>query len=205
MSSDACLSCFGALCAPHRPPLRAEGSPLPGRAQIGPAPVLPRRQDERTGHWKEKLQQCTGPFPQEATSSIGHRGAALMFPSTGKEAYMASRAMGRRHHRMRRDIYKRPPSWVCRHSQCDLHTTTNILAVPALASKCTQGFSPADPATGQEGFRQNAATQRHYAREFKQLTRQDGRRHTRRHQPSPITMNGTPRWRTDLYRQFRPR
>ena len=37
---------------------------------------------------------------------------------------------------------------VCRHSQCDLHTTTNILAIPELAAKCTQPFTPADPATG---------------------------------------------------------
>ena len=39
---------------------------------------------------------------------------------------------------------------VCRHSQCDLHTTTNILSVPALAAKCTQPFSPADPASGKK-------------------------------------------------------
>jgi glycerophosphoryl diester phosphodiesterase len=31
---------------------------------------------------------------------------------------------------------------VCRHSQCDLHTTTNILATP-LAAKCSQQFAPA--------------------------------------------------------------
>ena len=33
---------------------------------------------------------------------------------------------------------------VCRHSQCDLHTTTNILYIPALANKCTTPFTPAD-------------------------------------------------------------
>ena len=32
---------------------------------------------------------------------------------------------------------------VCRHDQCDLHTTTNILLTP-LAKKCTKGFSPAE-------------------------------------------------------------
>lgn len=31
---------------------------------------------------------------------------------------------------------------VCRHSQCDLHTTTNILVTP-LASKCTTPCTPA--------------------------------------------------------------
>ena len=39
---------------------------------------------------------------------------------------------------------------VCRHAQCDLHTTTNILAVPELAAKCTQPFTPADPQAGTE-------------------------------------------------------
>jgi glycerophosphoryl diester phosphodiesterase len=32
---------------------------------------------------------------------------------------------------------------VCRHAQCDLHTTTNILATP-LAAKCSKGFAPAE-------------------------------------------------------------
>ena len=31
---------------------------------------------------------------------------------------------------------------VCRHDQCDLHTTTNILLTP-LAAKCSQPFAPA--------------------------------------------------------------
>lgn len=37
---------------------------------------------------------------------------------------------------------------VCRHSNCDLHYTTNILTKPDLAAKCTEPFTPADPATG---------------------------------------------------------
>jgi len=38
---------------------------------------------------------------------------------------------------------------VCRHSQCDLHTTTNILATD-LADKCSEPFTPAkfDPVSG---------------------------------------------------------
>ena len=31
---------------------------------------------------------------------------------------------------------------VCRHSQCDLHTTTNILAT-SLAERCSRAFTPA--------------------------------------------------------------
>lgn len=37
---------------------------------------------------------------------------------------------------------------VCRHSNCDLHYTTNILTKPDLAAKCTEPFTPADPVTG---------------------------------------------------------
>jgi len=33
---------------------------------------------------------------------------------------------------------------VCRHSLCDLHTTTDILLRPALAKKCTVPFTPAN-------------------------------------------------------------
>jgi glycerophosphoryl diester phosphodiesterase len=38
---------------------------------------------------------------------------------------------------------------VCRHAQCDLHATTNILLIPELAAKCSQPFTPADAAKGQ--------------------------------------------------------
>jgi glycerophosphoryl diester phosphodiesterase len=37
---------------------------------------------------------------------------------------------------------------VCRHSNCDLHYTTNILSKPALAAKCTEPFTPANKANG---------------------------------------------------------
>ena len=36
---------------------------------------------------------------------------------------------------------------VCRHSQCDLHTTTNILATE-LAAKCSEPFTPYDAVSG---------------------------------------------------------
>jgi glycerophosphoryl diester phosphodiesterase len=86
---------------------------------------------------------------------------------------------------------------VCRHSQCDLHTTTNILAVPAFAAKCTQEFSPADPATGKKASAKCCTSDITLA-EFKQLTaKMDG------FNPDATNvadyMNGTPRWRTDLY------
>lgn len=39
---------------------------------------------------------------------------------------------------------------VCRHSNCDLHYTTNILTKPELAAKCTEPFTPANPENGTE-------------------------------------------------------
>jgi glycerophosphoryl diester phosphodiesterase len=86
---------------------------------------------------------------------------------------------------------------VCRHSQCDLHTTTNILSVPALAAKCSQPFSPADPATGKKATAKCCTSDITLA-EFKTLTaKMDGAN------PDAATIadyqNGTPRWRTDLY------
>jgi glycerophosphoryl diester phosphodiesterase len=86
---------------------------------------------------------------------------------------------------------------VCRHSQCDLHTTTNILSAPALAAKCSQPFSPADPASGKKASAKCCTSDITLA-EFKTLAaKMDG------FNPDATTVaeyqNGTPRWRTDLY------
>ena len=72
----------------------------------------------------------------------------------------------------------------------------NILTVPALAAKCTQAFSPADPATGKKASAKCCTSDITLA-EFRTLSREDGRL------PDAKTpeeyQNGTPRWRTDLY------
>jgi glycerophosphoryl diester phosphodiesterase len=168
--------------------------PLPAEAQIGPRPfyLVDKMKD---GPLKEKLSQCTGPF-HRSDFSIGHRGAALMFPEHSKEAYTAAARMGAGI--IECDVtFTKDRQLVCRHSQCDLHTTTNILAVPALASKCTQGFSPADPATGKKASAKCCTSDITLA-EFRQLTaKMDG------FNPDATNLadyiNGTPRWRTDLY------
>ena len=86
---------------------------------------------------------------------------------------------------------------VCRHSQCDLHTTTNILSVPALAAKCTQAVQPGRSRHRQEGLGK-VLHQRHHAGRIQDADGQDGR-----FNPNATTVaeyqNGTPRWRTDLY------
>jgi glycerophosphoryl diester phosphodiesterase len=175
-------------------PAAAQSVPLPREAQIGPRPfyLVDKMKD---GPLKEKLSQCTGPF-HKTDFSIGHRGAAMQFPEHSKESYTAAARMGAGV--IECDVtFTRDRQLVCRHSQCDLHTTTNILAVPALAAKCTQGFSPADPATGKKASAKCCTSDITLA-EFKTLTaKMDG------FNPDATDVagyiNGTPRWRTDLY------
>ena len=107
---------------------------------VGPRPyALVDRMDE--GALKDRLLSCaTGPF-ERTDFSIGHRGAAMQFPEHTAESYKAAAQMGARV--VECDVtFTRDKELVCRHSQSDLHTTTNILASP-LASTCIKPFSPA--------------------------------------------------------------
>ena len=92
---------------------------------------------------KAELEKCSeGPF-KRTDFSIGHRGAALQFPEHTKESYVAAARMGAGI--IECDVtFTKDRELVCRHSQCDLHTTTNILAIPELAAKCSVPFSPAE-------------------------------------------------------------
>jgi glycerophosphoryl diester phosphodiesterase len=172
----------------------AQSVPLPREAQIGPRPfyLVDKMKD---GPLKTQLSQCTGPF-HKTDFSIGHRGAALQFPEHSKESYSAAARMGAGI--IECDVtFTKDRGLVCRHSQCDLQNTTNILTVPALAAKCSQPFSPADPATGKKASAKCCTSDITLA-EFKQLTaKMDG------FNPDAKTaeeyQNGTPRWRTDLY------
>jgi glycerophosphoryl diester phosphodiesterase len=186
------LSAFWLLSAML--PATAQTSALPREAQIGPRPfyLVDKMKD---GPLKQKLSQCTGPFHRTGFS-VGHRGAALQFPEHSRESYLAAARMGAGV--IECDVtFTKDRQLVCRHSQCDLHTTTNILSVPALSAKCSQGFSPADPATGKKASAKCCTSDITLA-EFKSLTaKMDG------FNPDAKTaeeyQNGTLRWRTDLY------
>jgi glycerophosphoryl diester phosphodiesterase len=172
----------------------AQSPQVPREAQIGPRPFyLVDKMKE--GPLKTELSQCTGPF-HKTGFSIGHRGAALQFSEHSRESYLAAARMGAGV--IECDVtFTKDRQLVCRHSQCDLHTTTNILSVPALAAKCSQPFSPADPATGKKASAKCCTSDITLA-EFKTLSaKMDG------FNPGAATaaeyQNGTPRWRTDLY------
>ena len=172
----------------------AAAQSLPAEAQIGPRPFY-LVDKMRDGPLKQTLSQCTGPF-RKTDFSIGHRGAALQFPEHSRESYVAAARMGAGV--IECDVtFTKDRQLVCRHSQCDLHTTTNILAVPELAARCTTPFTPADPATGRKASAKCCTSDITLA-EFKTLkAKMDGSN------PNATIaaefQNGTPRWRTDLY------
>ncbi|KAI6807119.1 hypothetical protein KC332_g11502 [Hortaea werneckii] len=121
-----------------------EGSGI--NVQLGPRPYyLVDDMDE--GPLKEKLESCSnGPF-HTSSFSISHRGAPLMFPEHSREGYVAAARMGAGI--IECDVsFTSDRELVCRHSNCDLHYTTDILAHPDLAAKCTEPFTPYDPETG---------------------------------------------------------
>jgi glycerophosphoryl diester phosphodiesterase len=110
--------------------------------QLGPRPfyLVEKMNPSRL---KRKLEQCSeGPF-HKTDFSIGHRGGGtLQFPEHTKESHEAGARMGAGIQEC--DVtFTKDRELVCRHDQCDLHTTTNILETP-LAEACSRPFSPAE-------------------------------------------------------------
>ncbi len=166
-------------------------------ANLGPRPLyLINNMDD--GPLKTKLLQCSEDTFYRSNFSIGHRGAAMQFPEHTKESYLAAIEMGAGV--VECDVtFTKDKELVCRHSQNDLHTTTDVLAHPELAKKCTTPFTPANTATGEEA-KAECRTSDFTLAEFKTLKgKMDGAN------PKATTveeyMKGTPTWRTDLYVQ----
>ncbi|HEY6131385.1 MAG TPA: glycerophosphodiester phosphodiesterase, partial [Halioglobus sp.] len=82
-------------------------------------------------------------------------------------------------------------------SHCDLHTTTDILARPELAAKCTQPFTPANLVTGRPASAMCCTSDITLA-EFKSLC---GKMDASDPAASTVAqyLQGTASWRTDLY------
>jgi glycerophosphoryl diester phosphodiesterase len=163
--------------------------------QLGPRPFyLVNDMDE--GDLKEALKQCeSGPFFR-TNFSIGHRGAAMQFPEHTRESYVAAARMGAGI--IECDVtFTKDRELVCRHSQCDLHTTTNILAIPELAAKCSTPFSPVDPASDKKAGAKCCTSDLTLA-EFRQLK---GKMDASNPNATTVEeyLGGTANWRTDLY------
>ena len=132
-------ACAIALLAAASAPAFANGDR--SSVQLGPRPFF-LVDDMQESRLKRKLEACSaGPF-RKTDFSIGHRGAALQFPEHTEESYRAGARMGAGI--LECDVtFTKDLELVCRHAQCDLHTTTNILAIPELAAKCSVPFQPA--------------------------------------------------------------
>lgn len=168
--------------------------------QLGPRPFfLVEDMDEST--LKNKLTSCSeGPF-SKSNFSIGHRGAPLQFPEHTRESYLAAARMGAGI--IECDVtFTQDRELVCRHSQCDLHTTTNILSIPELAEKCSVPFTPAEinPATGEviKPASAQCCTSDFTLAEFRMLK---GKMDASNSAATTVEayLGGTANWRTDLY------
>jgi hypothetical protein len=97
--------------------------------------------------------------------------------------------------------FTRDGQLVCRHDQCDLHTTTNVRATD-LAQKYSVPFSPAvfDPATGARTRPASAlcCTSDLTLAELKSLTGKMDASNPSATRPREF-LGGTANWRTDLY------
>lgn len=114
-------------------------------AQLGPRPYYLVDQ-MRDGPLRQALADCAARKRHFSASdfSIGHRGAPLQFPEHTRESYLAAARMGAAI--IECDVtFTADRQLVCRHAQCDLHATTDIVASP-LAKKCS--VPPAIDETG---------------------------------------------------------
>lgn len=138
---------------------------------------------------KTKLQQCeAGPF-YSTRFSISHRGAPLEFPEHSREGYEAAHRMGAGI--IECDVtFTRDGELVCRHSECDLQATTNIVATP-LNNACSVPWTKDGPVP-------KCCTSDITLAQFKSLTAKMDASN-----PTATTaegyLGGTPTWRTDLY------
>jgi glycerophosphoryl diester phosphodiesterase len=158
--------------------------------QLGPRPFF-LVNGMKDGELKDHLMQCRdGPF-YRSDFSIAHRGAALQFPEHTKEAVEAGAQMGAGI--IECDVtFTNDGALVCRHSECDLHTTTNIVAT-SLNNQCTVPWTGASPAPAPK-----CCTSDLTLAQFKSLKgKMDAS--NRSATTAEGYLGGTASWRTDLY------
>ncbi|WP_079253873.1 glycerophosphodiester phosphodiesterase family protein [Endozoicomonas arenosclerae] len=167
--------------------------------QLGPRPYY-LVDDMDAGPLKETLQACSKIKRfRKSDFSIGHRGAPMQFPEHTRESYEAAARMGAGI--LECDVtFTQDKELVCRHSQCDLHTTTNILETE-LAQQCSEPFKPAtfdengnllEPASAK------CCTSDISLEQFKTLK---GKMDAFNPKAKTVAeyLDGTANWRTDLY------
>ena len=138
---------------------------------------------------KTRLQQCAaGPF-YRSKFSVSHRGAPLEFPEHSLESYTAANRMGAGN--IECDVtFTKDGELVCRHSECDLHTTTNIVNTP-LNAACTVPWTVG-------GAAPKCCTSDITLSEYKGLKAKMDASNSKATTAEGY-LGGTAAWRTDLY------
>ena len=160
--------------------------------QLGPRPyyLVDKMSPSRL---KRELEACSEQPFHPTDFSIGHRGSALQFPEHTKESYLAAARMGAGI--LECDVtFTNDGELVCRHAECDLHTTTNILETP-LADKCSV---PPDMSSPTPFANVRCCSSDLNLNEFKSLC---GKMDAANPAASTLSsyLNATADWRTDLY------
>jgi len=95
-----------------------------------------------SGILKNRLSVCSSEPLRVSEFSISHRGAPLGYPEHTQEGYLAAIEMGAGS--IECDVVlTKDKQLVCRHSQCDLHRTTNILQTD-LSGSCVEPFEASE-------------------------------------------------------------
>ncbi|KAK4202762.1 PLC-like phosphodiesterase [Triangularia verruculosa] len=191
-----CLGASTVLAAPgdrHHGKKTPKVSPIK-QISLGPRPYwLVDQMDE--GHLKNKLASCSEKRMKPSDWSISHRGGGtLQFPEHTYESIIAGTRMGAGIQEC--DVtFTKDLQLVCRHAQCDLHTTTNVVAIPELNAKCT---TPFQPASGNKPAQAKCCTSDFTLAEIKTLCAKMDASNPQATTPQEY-LGGTPGWRTDLY------
>lgn len=160
--------------------------------QVGPRPYY--LVDEMSPSWlKRKLDSCKEKPIRPTDFSIGHRGSALQFPEHTKESFVAAARMGAGI--LECDVtFTADGKLVCRHAECDLHTTTNILETP-LSAQCSV---PPDYTSATPFRNVRCCTSDITLADFKTLC---GKMDAANRNATTLQgyLNATADWRTDLY------
>lgn len=146
---------------------------------------------------KNELQQCLKKTKswKPSTFSVGHRGGAtLQMPEHSVHNDIAGARMGAGV--LECDTsFTQDRELVCRHSQCDLHFTTNIVTIPELNAKCTTPFTAAN---GTSKATAKCCTSDITLKEFKSLCALMEGFNATATTPEDF-VNAPPEWRTTLY------
>lgn len=170
-----------------------------GAISLGPRPFFLIDQ-MRDNSVKTKLEECATSIEsyQHSDFSIGHRGAAMQFPEHTVISYEAAIWMGSGI--VECDVtFTADTELVCRHAQCDLHTTTDVVNRPELNAKCTEPFVEGS------GVAPVCCTSDFTLAEIKTLCAKMDSAGSLDGTAADYVYGGTADWRTDLYQYECPR